>query len=101
MLNRTADADFVPEDFRHVAVWNAEARRVEMRLRAMRPMRVRLAAADLELELDEGDEILTELCGKFNTDTVAADYADAGLELIEWHTDPEQRFAVTLARRAD
>jgi L-histidine Nalpha-methyltransferase len=98
VLNRTAGADFAPEDFAHVAVWNAAGRRVEMRLRATRPMDVFVGGAVLHLA--EGDEILTELCGKFNRDTLAADYARAGLELIEWHTDPERRFAVTLARRA-
>lgn len=99
VLNRTAAADFVPEDFAHVAVWNADGRRVEMRLRAMRPMRVRLAAAGADLQLAAGEEILTELCGKFNADSLAAEYAAAGLELVEWHADPDARFAVTLARR--
>jgi L-histidine Nalpha-methyltransferase len=99
-LNREAGADFVPENFAHVAVWNPTDGRVEMRLRALRSMRVRLARAGIELDLAEGEEILTELCGKFNRDTLAAVYADAGLELIEWHMDADARFAVTLARRA-
>ncbi len=99
-LNREADGDFVPDDFAHVAVWNPVDGRVEMRLRARRAMRVHLARAGIDLDLAEGEEILTEICGKFNRGVLADVYADAGLELIEWHTDPDERFAVTLARPA-
>jgi L-histidine N-alpha-methyltransferase len=100
VLNREAGGDFVPDDFAHVAIWNPTHGRVEMRLRARRPMRVRLARAGVELDLAEEEEILTEICGKFNRGLLADVYGDAGLELIEWHADADERFAVTLARRA-
>jgi L-histidine N-alpha-methyltransferase len=100
VINRELDADFAPEGFAHVAVWNPVERRVEMRLRATRPMRVRLRAVDEEIVFAEGDEILTEICTKFNRPGIEGIYAAAGLELIEWHADPDERFAVTLARRA-
>ncbi len=100
VLNREAGGNFVADDFVHVAVWNAADGRVEMRLRAQRAMRVRLERAGIELDLAAGEEILTEICGKFNRALLAEVYADAGLELIEWHTDADERFAVSLARRA-
>jgi L-histidine N-alpha-methyltransferase len=100
VVNRELDADFMPDTFDHVAVWNPVERRVEMRLRATRPMRVRLARAGTELSFRTGDEILTEICTKFNRPGLREIYAAVGLELIEWHSDPEDRFAVTLARRA-
>jgi L-histidine N-alpha-methyltransferase len=101
VVNRELDADFTPEDFIHRAVWRDQERRVEMRLRAARPMRVRLGQPAAEIEIAEGEEILTEICCKFNEPFLRAVYAEVGLELIEWHTDPQTRFAVTLARRSD
>jgi len=99
-VNRELDADFIPAAFDHVAVWNPVERRVEMRLRATRPMRVRLERADVDLSFAPGDEILTEICTKFNRPGLQEIYQAVGLELIEWHQDPEERFAVTVARRA-
>jgi L-histidine N-alpha-methyltransferase len=101
VLNRELDADFVPEDFAHRAVWQSRERRVEMRLRASRPMRVQFGRLATEVEIADGEEILTEICCKFNEPFLREIYAEVGLELIEWHADPEMRFAVTLARLVD
>ena len=51
VLNRELDGDFVPDDFEHVAVWDAEQEWIEMRLRARRPMTVSLPGAGLAFEL--------------------------------------------------
>ena len=64
-------------------------------------MRVRLGQLATEIDIADGEEILTEICCKFNEPFLREIYADVGLELTEWHTDPGARFAVTLARRAD
>ncbi len=100
ILNRELDADFDPDGFAHRAVWCADERRVEMRLQAAREMRVRLGYLDAEITIAAEEEILTEICCKFNEPTVRAMYREVGLELIEWHTDDEARFAVTVARLA-
>lgn len=101
VLNRELDGDFDPEGFAHRAVWVSGERRVEMRLTALRPMRVRLGQLDAEMDIRAGEEILTEICCKFNRCMLVDIYAEVGLELIEWHTDPHRRFAVTVARLAD
>jgi len=101
VVNRELDADFAPEQFVHRAVWRDRERRVEMRLKASQPMRVRLGQLATEIEIADGEEILTEICCKFNEPFLRGVYAEVGLDLIEWHTDPAARFAVTLARRAD
>lgn len=71
-----------------------------MRLRATRAMRVRLAALDLDVTFERGEELRTEVSAKFTWPGVTAELAEAGFELVKWFTDPKGRFAVSLARAA-
>ena len=98
VINRTLDADFDPDDFEHVALWNAEEEWIEMRLRALRPVRARVAALGLDVEFAEGEELRTEVSAKFRREGVARELAAAGFAPHRWWTDPEGRFALTLAR---
>lgn len=97
VLNRELDADFDLDGFRHVAVYRQEPAWIEMRLRALDAQRVRIEALDLEVGFSRGEEVLTELSCKFTRESVAAMYTAAGLRLVEWHTDPGERFAVSVA----
>jgi L-histidine Nalpha-methyltransferase len=99
VLNRELGADFDPELFEHVAFYDPAHEWIEMRLRARRAHRVHIPAIDLEVEFARGEELRTELSAKFTRERVAADLAAAGLELAKWMTDPEERFALSLARR--
>jgi L-histidine N-alpha-methyltransferase len=99
VLNREVDADFVPERFDHVAVWNAEDEWIEMRLRSAEHQRVRVAALDLDLEFGDGEEIRTEVSAKFRRAKVDEELTAAGLQLAEWWTDPAGDFAVSLSFR--
>jgi L-histidine N-alpha-methyltransferase len=98
VLNGQLDADFDVTAFEHVAVWDADAQWIEMRLRATRAMRVRIAALDLDVEFADGEEMRTEVSAKFTREGVRSELADAGFDLIRWFTDPDGRFAVSLAR---
>ncbi|HEY3749918.1 MAG TPA: L-histidine N(alpha)-methyltransferase [Pseudonocardiaceae bacterium] len=98
VLNRELDADFDVAAFQHVALWDPEAEWIEMRLRATRAMRVRLAALDLDVRFAQGEEMRTEVSAKFTRPGVTAELAAAGFELARWFTDPDGRFAVSLAR---
>jgi L-histidine Nalpha-methyltransferase len=99
VVNRELDADFDPALFDHVAFYDPAHEWIEMRLRARRAHRVRIAAVDLEVEFARGEELRTEISAKFTPDRVAADLAAAGLELAGWLTDPQERFALSLSRR--
>ncbi len=99
VINRELDANFDPALFDHVAFYDPAHEWIEMRLRARRAHRVRIAAVDLEVEFARGEELRTEISAKFTRERVAADFAAAGLELAGWMTDPEERFALSLARR--
>jgi L-histidine N-alpha-methyltransferase len=100
VINRELDADFDLEQFEHVAFYDEQREWIEMRLRARRAHSVRVAAIDLDIEFDRGEELRTEISAKFTRERVRADFGAAGLELVEWLTDPEERFALSLARRS-
>ena len=68
-----------------------------MRLRARRACAVRVEALGLDVELEAGEEIRTEISAKFTRTRLVEDYAAAGLRLADWHTDPQERFALSLA----
>jgi dimethylhistidine N-methyltransferase len=98
-LNRLLDADFEPEAFKHEAVWNDEASRIEMWLVAGRPMTVRLpAGSDARgaevFEFREGDRIVTEYSYKFTLEGFDSLTSEAGWERVESWSDPEGWFAV-------
>ena len=99
-VNHVVKADFRPERYRHHAFYNAEPARIEMHLIADAPQRVRLEGLDLTVDFDTGEGIWTENSYKFTRDGTEAMLAEAGLELDEWYTDAERRFALVLCRPA-
>lgn len=100
VLNRELDADFPLDDFEHVAFFDRRNEWIEMRLRARRACTVHVAALDLHVELRAGELIRTEISAKFTPERVADDFAAAGLRLTDWHTDRQERFALSLAAPA-
>ncbi|MFW6193680.1 MAG: L-histidine N(alpha)-methyltransferase [Gemmatimonadota bacterium] len=98
VLNRELGADFDLDGFRHHAFWNADERRIEMHLRSTRRQTVRIAELGMEVELDEGESIRTELSHKYTRGSAGEILETAGLTLDRWDTDAEGRFALGLAR---
>jgi L-histidine N-alpha-methyltransferase len=98
VLNRELRADFDPEDFEHVALFNDEHEWIEMRLRARREHTTTVRDLDLSVHFDAGEEMRTEISAKFTRERIAGDLAAAGLEIVSWLTDPEELFALTLSR---
>lgn len=98
VLNRELQADFDPDDFDHVALFNREHEWIEMRLRARREHTTTVRDLDLSVHFEQGEEMRTEISAKFTRNRVEADLAAAGLELVSWLTDPEELFALTLSR---
>ncbi|WP_329009690.1 L-histidine N(alpha)-methyltransferase [Micromonospora rifamycinica] len=98
VVNRELAADFDPAAFAHVAVWDPAREWIEMRLRASRAMRVRIAALGLSADFAEGEELRTEVSAKFRPEGIAAELTAAGFVPAEFWTDPDGLFGVTLAR---
>jgi L-histidine N-alpha-methyltransferase len=99
VLNRQLGADFVPEDFQHVACWDPEHEWMEMRLRSVVPQVVKVPVLDLVVDFAAGEEMRTEISAKFRRPNVEAELAAAGFELTHWWTDAAGDFALTLAFR--
>lgn len=97
VINRELSADFDADAFKHVALWDAEREWIEMRLRASRPMRVRIAELDLDVEFGEGEELRTEVSAKFREHGVRSELSAAAFRPLRWWTDPKDRFAVSLS----
>jgi L-histidine N-alpha-methyltransferase len=100
VLNRELDADFDLDGFEHVAFWDADNEWIDIRLRALAEQFVDLRALDMRAHFARNEEMRTEISTKFARDGLAGIYAEAGLEMVEWWTDPEDLFALSLARRS-
>ena len=100
VLNRELGADFDPDDFDHVALFDPEHEWIEMRLRAQREHTTLVRDLDLPVHFDAGEEMRTEISAKFTPERIEGDLAAAGLELVRWLTDPDELFALTLSRAA-
>ena len=98
VINRELGADFDPDGFQHVAVWDARNEWIEMRLRASRPYRVTVRALDLAVDFADGEEMRTEISAKFHPDGVKAELAAAGFTATHRWSDSYGRFLVTLAQ---
>jgi L-histidine N-alpha-methyltransferase len=98
VLNRELQADFDPDDFEHVAVFDRENEWIEMRLRARREHTTLVRDLDLSVHFDAGEELRTEISAKFTPARLERDLSAAGLRLVRWLTDPEQLFALTLSQ---
>jgi L-histidine N-alpha-methyltransferase len=98
VLNRELGADFDLANYEHVAVWDAENEWIEMRLRATAKAQVRLPELDLDIVLQSGEEIRTEISAKFRREGVESELAGACFSLDSWWTDPQGLFALTLAQ---
>ncbi|RQO49693.1 L-histidine N(alpha)-methyltransferase [Rhodococcus sp. KBW08] len=100
VLNKQLGANFPLEDFRHVALWDAENEWIEMRLEAIRELSVRIDDLDLEITFAAGEQLRTEISAKFTEDGIAAELASAGFGVRKVWTDQDQRFALLCAQRA-
>lgn len=100
VVNRELHADFRPEEFQHVALWDAANEWIEMRLRAVGEQRVTIKDLDLTVHFAAGEELRTEISAKFRRDGLQAELAAAGLETVRFWTDRNHDFGLTLARKA-
>lgn len=96
VLNRELGADFQPARFDHHAPWVSARSRIEMHLVARTAHVVHIPGID-DVHFDAGESIRTEICCKYDRETVVAMFAAAGLELEHWLEDERDGYAIALA----
>jgi L-histidine Nalpha-methyltransferase len=101
VLNNQLGADFDLDAFEHVARYDEEAERMDIRLRSLADQEVRVHGLDLEIRFDGGEEMRTEISTKFTRERIAAAYDGVGLELRGWFTDAAGDYALSLAGPLD
>ena len=99
VLNRELDADFDPDRFEHVAVWDEVNEWIEMRLRSRGEQLVRVSALGLTIGFADGEELRTEISAKFRPARLRGELLAADLLPLRFWTDPAGDFALTLSVR--
>jgi L-histidine Nalpha-methyltransferase len=99
-INRELGGDFDLDAFAHRAVWNADESRVEMHLVSRRRQRVRVPAAALDFEIDEGESIWTESSYKYRPEAILEMLMPAGFRFLDQWIDDDWGFALTLVEAA-
>jgi L-histidine Nalpha-methyltransferase len=97
VLNNELGADFDPDEFEHVAVWDPRNEWIEMRLRSLARQTVHLPAIGLTVTFAEGEDMRTEVSAKFRRAGVEAELAAAGLAMRSWWTDSAAQFGLSLS----
>jgi len=95
-INRELDADFVLEQFEHVARFNQGARSVEMHLRSRRGQSVTIHRAGLTVPFRQGETIWTESSHKYGRTEPLQIAKDAGFFCKAQWIDQEWPFAENL-----
>ena len=97
-INRELGGDADLRAFRHRAVWNQRCSRMEMFLASTRRQRLRIAAIDLTIDLEEGDAIWTESSYKYTPEGLGRQLEDAAFNAVAQWIDRSGAFALTLAQ---
>ena len=98
-LNDRFDGNFNLDRYAHLAFFNDDASQIEMHLKSLVDQTVKLTALNLEISLQSGETIHTEISRKFNlpelTDTLTAH----ALHPIDIWTDSQSWFGLILCQR--
>ncbi|MGZ0229368.1 MAG: L-histidine N(alpha)-methyltransferase, partial [Acidimicrobiales bacterium] len=100
VINRELNADFDLDQFAHRSVFDTDHEWIEMRLRSLTDQTVTIGDLDMVVHFEQGEEMRTEVSSKFRKQGVADELAVAGLEIVEWFTDPADDFGLSLSRKA-
>jgi dimethylhistidine N-methyltransferase len=99
LANARLGANFDLDRFSYVVRWDPTAEVIEMGLRSEGAQDVTVAALDLLVHFEDGEELLTEISAKFTLWGIAEEISAAGFAVVEQWQDPMGDYALTLPPR--
>lgn len=94
VVNRELGACFNKDHFDHVAFFNTGKEQIEMHLRAKRKISVEIKNLGMNVIINEGETIHTEISAKFRRESAEEMAFRAGMQIERWVTDPQKWFAL-------
>ncbi|BAY22325.1 hypothetical protein NIES2100_20880 [Calothrix sp. NIES-2100] len=98
-LNQKFQGNFFLNNFAHWAFYNQIDNQIEMHLRSLTQQTVVLEALDLEISLQAGETIRTEISRKFHIPTLISVLESHSLQALQVWTDPKAWFGLILCQR--
>lgn len=96
-INRELEGEFRPGLFRHRAIWNERASRIEMHLESLIAQAVRIRALGLTVDFRRGESIHTENSYKFTAETASGMLERSGFAVRQSWSDSQRWYGVYLA----
>lgn len=98
-LNHRFQANFVVEQFTHIAFYNPVKHQIEMHLRSLRPQTVAIDAFDYQVRFQSKETIRTEISRKFSLPDLVDDLENHALKPLHTWSDPQSWFGLLLCQR--
>lgn len=98
-INRELGAEIDVTSIEHVAQWNAEWRRIEISGRFLEGQEIRLAPLGKTFKINAGEEIITEICRKFEVEALQRYLECFDLSVERTYTDQRSWFALLLLQK--
>jgi dimethylhistidine N-methyltransferase len=98
-INDELDADFVLNNFKHIAKYNEEYQRVEMYLKSLVNQSVIISKANLSLKLKQGELIHTEHSHKYKISQIKELMDETGFMIKQNWLDVNNHYALTLVSK--
>ncbi len=98
-INDELDADFVLNNFKHIAKYNEEDQRVEMYLKSLVNQSVIISKANLSLKLKQGELIHTEHSHKYKISQIKELMDETGFIIKQNWLDVNNHYALTLVSK--
>ncbi len=98
-INDELDADFILNNFKHVAKYNEKDQRIEMYLQSLVNQSVIISKANLSLKLKQGELIHTEHSHKYTIPQIQELMKITGFEIKQTWLDVNKHYSLTLASK--